>query len=285
MPASTARQRHSAICSHVPSTSPLIPPILRIDNPTDRHDSDDHHGNQGQCPPSNHDCRDGQSEQHADDRLASGSRLAVVGAETGMSCHRSDPHQPDGGAAPYGVCSHRREKHCTGAGERSEADNAQNDGAAQGGYAVAAVTWILQDFQSTVDRRASGEGVGHVGETVLVERSGDQQPDRNRDGGRHDRRHQVPKSGGGSSDSRADQCADNWEPDDAGGHIRLAPQSDRDSCQELNGGEQAQPNHSPKVGTSVMPAHAMATSGTAAIAPEPSPSRISKSRSGRLPRS
>ena len=151
------------------------------------------------------------------------------------------------------MCSHRREKHCTGAGERSEADNAQNDGAAQGGYAVTAVTWILQDFQSTVDRRASGEGVGHVGETILVERSGDQQPDRNRDGGRHDRWHQVPKSGGGSSDSRPDQCADNWEPDDAGGHIRLAPQSDRDSCQELNGGEQAQPNHSPKVGTSVMP--------------------------------
>ena len=32
-----------------------------------------------------------------------------------------------------------------------------------------------------------------------------------------------------------------------------------------------------------MPAHAIATSGTAAIAPEPSPSRISRSSSGRLP--
>jgi hypothetical protein len=42
------------------------------------------------------------------------------------------------------------------------------------------VTRILQDFQSTVDRRATGKGVGHVGETVLVECTGDQQTDSHR---------------------------------------------------------------------------------------------------------
>ena len=43
-----------------------------------------------------------------------------------------------------------------------------------------------------------------------------------------------------------------------------------------------QPNHSSYVGTFVTPAHAMATSGTAAMAPEPSPMRMSRSSSGRL---
>ena len=46
---------------------------------------------------------------------------------------------------------------------------------------------------------------------------------------------------------------------------------------------QRSPNHSPNVGTSVMPAQAIATSGTAAIAPLPSPRRMSRSSSGRLP--
>ena len=100
----------------------------------------------------------------------------------------------------------------------------EDDRAAQRSDAVAAVTGVLEDLQSALDRRAAGEGVGDVGETVLVERTSDQHAGRHRDGRRDDRRHQVPQSSGDAADAGADQRTDDREPDDAGRHVGLAPQ-------------------------------------------------------------
>ncbi len=146
------------------------------------------------------------------------------------------------------------------------------------------MTRILQDLQAPLDRPAAAERVGNIGQTVLVERAGDQQSDDDGNCRGHQWRNHVPQPGGSATDGGTDQRPDQREPRHAGGDIRLSAQPDGDACEELGGGEQArQPNHSPKVGTSVIPAHAIATSGTAAIAPEPSPRRISRSSNGCLP--
>ena len=98
---------------------------------------------------------------------------------------------------------------------------------------------VLQDLEAPLARRPAGDGVGGVGEAVLVEgardEDADEHPDRRRDGARHE----VRESGDGPAGEGADQRADDGEPDDDGGGVGRGGPPDRHPGQELDGADEA----------------------------------------------
>ena len=131
---------------------------------------------------------------------------------------------------------------------------------------------------------AAGDGVGRVGETVLVERSRDQHTRQHRHRRRHGRRDELHHSGGDPADGTPIRAPAIGNHGTYSARRDRPAGADRHPRQELQRPDQADhqgavayPNHSEKVGTSVIPAQAMAINGTAAIAPLPSPRRMLRS--------
>ena len=80
-----------------------------------------------------------------------------------------------------------------------------DDRAAQRRHAVAAVQGIAEDPQALFARPPAGERVGGVGETVLVERTGDHHARNDRDGRGDRRRDELGEPGRDAAHGEPDQ--------------------------------------------------------------------------------
>ena len=146
--------------------------------------------------------------------------------------------QPDCGDAAHRVRGDGAGEHHRRAGQRAERQHPDHDRRAHCGDAVGAVAAVLQDLQSPLDRPATPERIGDVAEAVLVERSGDQQPDRDGDTSRDQRGSEVPHARSDAADRGTDQCAGGGKPGNSARQRRLGAQSDGHSSEELQRGEQ-----------------------------------------------
>ena len=73
---------------------------------------------------------------------------------------------------------------------------------------------VLQDLEPALEGRPAAERVGDVGQAVLVEGAGDEQPDGHRDHRRDRGRHELAEAGCDAADERADQRPDERQPHD-----------------------------------------------------------------------
>ena len=167
----------------------------------------------------------------------------------------------------------------------------------QGGDAVGAVARILEDLETTRTGHAAGDGVGEVRQPVLVKGAGHQHPHDDRDRRRDARRRDLGHTGGNAADHETDQGADHRKPRHRANHRRRRSTSESGCASETErppttpwwrsalvvvphvvehvrhvgprfGRRKvlerptrwtgAFENHSPKVGTSVRPAQAIA---------------------------
>ena len=143
---------------------------------------------------------------------------------------------------------------------------------------------ILEDAQAIVARPATHEGVGDVGQTVLVEAAGDEEAEHDRTGRGDSGRCPRFERGGHTTDRRSDEYADDGEPGNTRGGVERSSGSHGQAREEYHGADETvhrAPNHSEKVGTELRPAQAMRMSGTAAMPPLASPRRRPRSTSGR----
>ena len=120
-------------------------------------------------------------------------------------------------------------------------DDAQHDRAAQRGDAVGAVARVLEDLQPPLDRPPAGDGVGRVGEPVLVERAGHEDADEHGDGGGDSGRHELAQAGGDAADECPDERADHREPHDDRRRVGGSGAPDGDPGEELDGAEEPRP--------------------------------------------
>ena len=115
-------------------------------------------------------------------------------------------------------------------------------GRAQRGDAVRAVARILQDLEPALTGGPAAERVGDVGQPVLVEGAGDQQPDGHRNRRRHRSRHELGQTGRDPADERADQRADDGKPRQHAVVGDCGAGANRNARQELDSAEE--PAHS-----------------------------------------
>ena len=158
----------------------------------------------------------------------------------------------------------------------------------QGGGSECSQPGVAHYLQHPRRGTARPQPVASVGQAVLVEGAGDQQPRSDPEGGRGKRR-QVDRrcQPDGTAYQGADSGPYHRKPEEGRSLQirRVRPGRHRDAGQVGDGGRQAFHSnpHSAKVATSVTAAAAARTKGMASNAPEPSPNRIFKFNSGVFP--
>ena len=216
----------------------MTPPKARTGE--GRHGGGADDGSEGERPdpPPRRQRGDRHRHERPDGGATGSDRAGVVGAEAVGAGDRDGSHRRHGRTPPQGV---RGDQPGEGGRrtERRDGDHAQHDRAAQRGDPVGAVARVLQDLEAPLAGRPAGDGVGGVGQAVLVEGAGDEDadehPDRRGDGARHE----VRQPGDDPTGERADQRPDDGEPDDDGGGVGRGRPADRHPGQELDGADEA----------------------------------------------
>ena len=236
-PVTTTSTAHSASCSIAPRTSPVSPPIARMAKEHDHRRGDERGGDERAGPPPGRERGDRDGEEPGEGGAPGGDRPGVAGTEPVGLGERDDNHRHDGDAAGQAVGGDQ-----TGEGvrrtQRADGDDPHDDRTAQRGDAVAAVARVVEDLQPPLARPAAGEGVGGVGEPVLVEGAGEGDPEQHGDRGGDRHRHQLPEPGGDPADGGTDQRADHREPRHGPRELTGAAGTDRDPGEELDGGDE-----------------------------------------------
>ena len=96
------------------------------------------------------------------------------------------------------------------------------------------MTRVLQDLESLLAGPSTTEGIGDIGESVLVERTRDRQSDDDRQPSGDRNWDQFVEPGGDRPDDAPDQRADDREPRNDSVMLDGRSGPDRNSCEELD---------------------------------------------------